>query len=207
MPDTTHLLLFLPAMAAITLLPGPDMLFVIAQSIRGGRRIGIVSVCGIVAGGVIQIGGAVVGLSALVLKSALAFGILKYLGAIYLIYLGIRTWREKTSDPQQKAPSVRPVDAFSQGFLTNALNPKVSLFILAFLPQFIAIGHASVPMQIAVFGAIWYGFSFAVLAIVALTAHAVGVRGRNVKARFNGKKITASIFIALGLVAAIPARR
>lgn len=194
-------------MIAITLLPGPDMLFVIAQSVRSGRREGIVSVCGIIAGGAVQIGGAIVGLSALILKSALVFGLLKYTGAAYLIFLGIRMWGEKRVSEDDALPSLRSHDAFLQGFLTNALNPKVSLFILAFLPQFIVTQRGDVPLQIAVLGAIWYAFSFVILSFVALTANRVSQRGRRVVARFNGKKIVAGIFIALGLAAAIPARR
>jgi threonine/homoserine/homoserine lactone efflux protein len=208
MPDTAHILLFLPAMLAVTLLPGPDMLFVMAQSARGGTRTGMISACGIISGGLVQIGGAILGLSALILKSALAFMLLKYAGAAYLIYLGVKVWREKTTFANATMPQVQPHKAFAQGFITNALNPKVTIFILAFLPQFLDVHRGSIPLQIAVFGAIWYGTAFCSLSTIAFGSHQIGRLFRTSASRFDGKKIVASIYIALGLAAiALPAER
>jgi RhtB (resistance to homoserine/threonine) family protein len=134
--------LFLLAGALVNITPGPDMALIIARSTRDGTRAGIVAALGVGVGTFIHIAGAAIGLSALILASALAFTVIKWIGALYLIYLGIQIWRStlKTSEAMKTSVSLPSADllhVFLQGVLSNALNPKVAVFFLAFLPQFV----------------------------------------------------------------------
>jgi len=135
--------LFVLAGALLNITPGPDMALIIARSTRDGTRAGIVAALGVGVGTFIHIAGAAIGLSALILASALAFAVIKWIGALYLIYLGFEIiWRSalKTSEEMKSSVSLPSADllhVFLQGVLTNALNPKVAVFFLAFLPQFV----------------------------------------------------------------------
>ncbi len=138
-----QLLLFIAAGVLLNLTPGPDILLIVSQALRSGARAGIVAALGICAGCFVHIIAAAVGVSALIAASATAFTVLKWTGAAYLLYIGVgallRRAPTRLDLPQADAP---PVAAdlrrvFWQGFATNALNPKVALFFLAFLPQFI----------------------------------------------------------------------
>lgn len=137
---THHLLLYLLVVLTINLFPGPDMLYVISQSIGHGRRFGLYAALGIGAGCFVHIFAVTVGLSSLIFKSSQVFTIIKYLGASYLIYIGISSFIKKQSlliHQTYQSNGYSTKKAFMQGFLTNVLNPKVALFFLAFLPQFI----------------------------------------------------------------------
>lgn len=152
MPDAHHLLLFIGAGLLLNLTPGPDVFFILTHAMRQGARAGMVAALGIMAGCCVHVGAATVGISALVAASAAAFNVLKWLGAAYLVYLGARMlWsalraRAELEGATGMAPSGLAEAAtaagmsgiFRRGFLTNVLNPKVALFFLAFLPQFIA---------------------------------------------------------------------
>ena len=208
------LLLFVPAMLAITFAPGPDMLFVLAQSARGGARRGLVAVAGIISGGTVHIGAAAIGLSALLVRSALLFSIVKYAGAAYLVYLGLHTLlaRERAQPPAVPAddPSPGPTPStgsapFVQGFITNVLNPKVALFVLAFLPQFVDPSRGHVGAQIAELGLIWYATAAALFSAVALAGGAFDRwRRRNPLAQRVERYVTGTIFVALGARVALP---
>lgn len=138
MPDLTLWGLFIVASVVLLLTPGPAVLFIVARSVEQGRAAGLVSVLGIHLGTIVHVTAAAVGLSALLVSSALAFAIIKYLGAAYLIWIGIRTLMAK--DPDPKAPIV-PAESlrrvFRDGFVVNLFNPKTAIFFLAFLPQFV----------------------------------------------------------------------
>jgi threonine/homoserine/homoserine lactone efflux protein len=140
----------------LNLTPGNDMMYVIARSSGQGVKAGVVSALGIGAGCIVHIFAAVIGLSAIIAKSALAFDIIKYAGAAYLVYLGVKSLLSK-----KKSLTVQKVDALSykkifwQGAITNVLNPKVALFFLAFLPQFINVQQHNTAMQILFLGA-WF---------------------------------------------------
>lgn len=146
MPDTQHLLLFIAAGWLLNLAPGPDVLYIVTNSLRSGARAGIVAGLGITAGCFVHILAAALGVSALVAMSATAFTVLKYLGAAYLLWVGIRILATKRQ-PSGWAPApttaverrAHPTlwSVFTGGFLTNLLNPKVAIFFLAFVPQFI----------------------------------------------------------------------
>jgi len=203
------LALFVPAMLAMTVAPGADTLFVVGSALRGGSRRGATAALGIVAGGLVHIGFATVGLSALIVRSALLFGLLKYAGAAYLIYFALRTLRARDDDPA--APAAVPVSRrsiFAQGFLTNALNPKVALFMLAFLPQFALPAHGPVWRQLLLLGGLWYGTSLVYLVALGLAVgrlRRLGTPPRRVRAGF--RYLTASIFLGLGIRVALPESR
>jgi threonine/homoserine/homoserine lactone efflux protein len=211
MIDRHELLLFIPAMLAITFMPGPDMLFVLALSAHGGARRGIVGVLGIISGGFVHITAAALGLSALIFQSAFLFSLLKSAGAAYLILLGLRTLlgRERA---EKDDGGLRTVSddwtAYRRGLVTNLLNPKVALFVLAFLPQFVVPQQGHVGLQFATLGAIWFGTGLVVLSAVALAGGALeGLRRRSPRARTIERVLTGSIFLGLGLRVALPERR
>lgn len=141
-------LLFVAAGLLLNLTPGPDVFFIIAHAARRGARAGVVAALGISAGCCVHVAAAAVGVSALVAASATAFGVLKLVGALYLVVIGVRMLRAAVRG-ERTAPEAGAVAAevdlatvFRRGFLTNVLNPKVALFFLAFVPQFIAPGSA-----------------------------------------------------------------
>ena len=135
--DTASLATFTVATTLLLVTPGPAVLFVVARSLEQGRTAGMVSMVGINSASLIHVGFAAFGLSALLMQSAAAFSAVKYVGAAYLLYLGVRTLM---SDQQAKGHTSHPVKRsrlFTQGFIVNLLNPKTALFFLAFLPQFV----------------------------------------------------------------------
>jgi threonine/homoserine/homoserine lactone efflux protein len=157
--DINRFLLFAFASLMLNITPGSDMLYVATRSTGQGVKAGIISSLGIMAGCFVHIIAAVAGLSFILRESAIAFSIVKYLGAAYLIYLAIRSFISK-----DKAFTILSTDPasnkkiFLQGAITNILNPKVALFFLAFLPQFIAPGSADAAMMILMLG-IWFNIS------------------------------------------------
>jgi threonine/homoserine/homoserine lactone efflux protein len=152
MVDHAHFLIFLSAAAVLAVSPGPGMMYVLARTLKGGRAIGLASSLGTAAGGMVHMVAAGLGLSAILARSATAFLAVKYLGAAYLVYLGMRTLLARESELpgkiQQDAAS-----PFWQGMLTEVFNPKTALFFLAFIPQFID-HHAALIPQFLVLGAI-----------------------------------------------------
>jgi threonine/homoserine/homoserine lactone efflux protein len=136
-PDPHSWLLFGLAALALLLVPGPAVLYVVAQSAEHGRRAGLVSVAGLHAGTLVHTAAAAVGLSALVVSSAVAFSVVKYAGVAYLIYLGVRRLLTKVRPPEVEHRDEPLRRLFRQGVVVNVLNPKTALFFLAFLPQFV----------------------------------------------------------------------
>src|SRR5918912_1274602 len=161
MLDWPRLSLFVSVTLLLVFMPGPNTLYIIARSVRQGRRAGIVSSLGVQVGSLVHISAATCGLSALLLSSALAFGVVKYAGAAYLIYLGVKTLLTKEgAGPARevKGASLSPV--FYQGVVVNLLNPKTALFFLAFLPQFVDPSRGAAWTQVLLLGA-----KFVVLAL------------------------------------------
>ncbi|MGM9425076.1 LysE family translocator [Hydrogenophaga sp. MI9] len=146
MPDTTHLLMFIAAGWLLNLTPGPDVLYIVTSALKSGVRAGIVAALGIVSGCFVHVLAAALGVGALLATSATAFTVLKWVGAAYLLWMGVRLLLARggssvvpvATEAAASAPDLWRV--FRQGFLTNVLNPKVALFFLAFVPQFIAPG-------------------------------------------------------------------
>lgn len=156
MPETTTLLAYIAVVITFVLMPGPSVLLTVAQAMSSGTRAGLMTAVGIAAGDLIHTALAVFGISALLMASAVAFNVLKYLGAAYLIYLSIKTLRQGAS-PMQLALGEKGSawQAFKQGFVCEVLNPKSTLFFLAFLPQFVSPSAADPHVQLAVLGAVF----------------------------------------------------
>ncbi|HLJ91301.1 MAG TPA: LysE family translocator [Candidatus Angelobacter sp.] len=155
MPDLQHFTLFLSAALLLAIAPGPGMIYVLTRSLAGGRREGILSSLGTFAGGMVHVLAAATGLSVILATSALAFSLVKYAGAAYLVYLGIRmilNARNIHDDaPFQIVKNTRP---FWQGVATEVLNPKTALFFLSFIPQFVSGAHGHTFRQFIVLGSV-----------------------------------------------------
>lgn len=161
MPDLQHLLLFIAAGWLLNLTPGPDVLYIVTNSLRSGARAGIVAGLGITAGCFVHIFAAALGVSALLATSAMAFTVLKWLGAAYLLWIGVKilfSRSSKTTDLAAAAASAPPLalrEVFIGGFWTNVLNPKVAIFFLAFVPQFIAPGTENKALAFVLLGVLF----------------------------------------------------
>src|ERR1700740_1861923 len=153
MMNSHHFLLFFGAALVLAITPGPGIFYVLARTLAGGRREGFQSSIGTFFGGLFHVFAAALGVSAILAASAVAFHTVKYAGAAYLVWLGIRMIRTRNAElpAQAEAPSQ---GSFRQGILTEALNPKTALFFLSFIPQFIAPGRGRVFLQFFVLGAI-----------------------------------------------------
>ena len=173
MESTSYWLLFLSAAVAINISPGPDMIYILSKTITQGRKIGIASSLGVCSGALVHVCAAALGLSAILATSALAFSAVKYVGAAYLVYLGIQALRSKgvTFDvPVKKSVAISGWKAFRQGALVDILNPKVAIFFMAFLPQFVRpeLGHDAA--QIFGLGVVVILIAVIVEAFIVLTA-------------------------------------
>ena len=156
MPDGTSLLAFVVAALVVLLIPGPGVLYVLARSLSQGQRAGLVSVLGLSAGAFVHVIAATVGLSALLLASAAAFGVVKLLGAAYLIYLGLRAVMSRQANADVELPAPRSLRrVFADGVVVSVLNPKIAVFFLAFLPHFADPQRGSVPAQMFVLGLLY----------------------------------------------------
>lgn len=205
MPALSTIALFLLVGLGILLLPGPAVLYVVTRSAAQGRRAGFASVLGIEAATCVHILAATLGLSAILLTSALAFNIVKYLGAAYLIFLGLRTLLSKQ---QQQHILVEPARSlsqlFGQGFLVNLLNPKTALFFYAFLPQFVNPGRGAVVGQILLLSLLFALMATCTDSLYALLGSAVGqwLNKSRLVQRWQ-RYITGCIYILLGLATAV----
>jgi threonine/homoserine/homoserine lactone efflux protein len=208
--DMHQFLLFAFASLMLNLTPGNDMLYVISRSTGQGTRAGIVSSLGIMGGCLLHIVAAVAGISAIIARSAMAFDIIKYIGAGYLAYLGVRSLVDKTAVIRTSANSARIAfrKIFWQGALTNMLNPKVALFFLAFLPQFIDISTLHPQWKILVLG-LWFDCSGTLINI--LVAVLFGRMGNWISRSRNfakvQQKMTGFLLIALGIRIAFTSKK
>jgi threonine/homoserine/homoserine lactone efflux protein len=205
MPALPTLTLFLLAALGLLLIPGPSVLYVITRSIEQGRRAGLASVLGVEMAGLVHTAAAALGLSAVLLTSALAFSVVKYLGALYLIYLGLRTLfrREKNNQAPVQVPKSFS-QLFTQGFIVNLLNPKTALFFYAFLPQFVDPARGAVGEQILLFGALFVLLASCTDSLYALLSSMIGnILSRNGHIRRVQRYVTGSVYIVLGITTAI----
>ena len=157
MTDMTYWMVFLGAALALNLSPGPDLIYVISRTIAQGTKVGLASAAGLWTGAFIHVLAVAFGLSAILMTSAKAFTVVKYIGAAYLVYLGIQALRSKGSRfdlPSDKAPQLTPAQAFRQGIMVDLLNPKVAIFFMAFLPQFVRDNHGNPSLQLIGLGAL-----------------------------------------------------
>lgn len=205
-----NFLIFALASLVLNITPGADMLYVATRSTSQGMKAGIISALGIGAGCLLHIIAAVVGLSAIVANSAVAFSIIKFAGASYLIYLGIKTFlNKKYVFAKEKIIEQKSYSSiFWQGVLTNVLNPKVALFFLAFLPQFIDTSRENIHWQILLFGS-WFNFSGTIVNILVaiLFGKIGGWLSRSVWFVKIQNKLTGLLLVALGLKVALSSRK
>ncbi|MDH3317794.1 MAG: LysE family translocator, partial [Gammaproteobacteria bacterium] len=156
LPDGTTLLIFIGATLVLLVTPGPAVFYIVARSIDQGRLAGVVSTLGVAVGSCLHSAAAALGISALLASSALAFNVVKLIGAAYLIYLGVRKFL--VPDPVETDAVVarrRLREIFVQGFIVNVFNPKTALFFLAFLPQFVDVAKGHVALQIILLGVVF----------------------------------------------------
>lgn len=168
MLDVSVLLAFVPIAIALIVSPGPDSIYTLTRSVSDGQSAGVMAALGSSAGSIVHTTGAVLGLSAILRTSALAFTVVKFVGAAYLVYLGIQTFR--TSDEFEISPestSYTPTESFQNALLINVLNPKVAVFFLAFLPQFVQPG-SNVILQIFTLGVLFASLGFVYQALLAI---------------------------------------
>jgi threonine/homoserine/homoserine lactone efflux protein len=202
--DPSRLIVFVLAAGALLITPGPAVLYIVTRSIDQGRLAGIVSVLGIGLGTLFHVAGAALGLSAILMSSALAFDIVKYLGAAYLIYIGVKKLFAKNDAflPQQIAHQ-KLSRIFFQGVIVNILNPKTALFFFAFLPQFVDPARGSVPVQMLILGLIMLFMGLFSDGVYAILAGSAGNWLRTNQRFLRVQKyVTGSIYILLGLTAA-----
>lgn len=205
MLDWSRLSLFISVALLLVFMPGPNTLYIIARSIQQGRRAGIVSSLGVQVGSLLHIAAAALGLSALLLSSALAFNAVKYAGAAYLIYLGVKTLLTKEKvGPTRAGQKARLSRVFYQGVVVNLLNPKTALFFFAFLPQFIDPARGRVAVQIILLGSVLVLLGTLSDMVYALAAGSVGnwLRG-NLKFLRAQRVFAGSVYIGLGAVTAL----
>ncbi len=202
MAEVTNPLLFLLASLTLVAIPGPNHLYITTRSIGEGRRAGIASALGVETGTLVHVALAAAGLSALVAASATAFGVLRYAGAAYLVVLAYRTLRGGDGDD---APALAPRPlrrVYLDGVLVNVLNPKVVLFFLAFIPQFVDQDAGAVPLQIAVMGIVLTLIGTASDLVYAVAAGSIGawLRARPVFRR-RQRYATGAVYLGLGAAA------
>jgi threonine/homoserine/homoserine lactone efflux protein len=228
MPDFSHFLIFLTAAILLAVAPGPGMLYVLARTLAGGRREGLLSSLGTFFGGMVHVFAAAAGISIVLAKSALAFATVKYLGAAYLCFLGVRmildARKDASAETRLAAPATQNRDGdgingsapageaascvstsgarrsnpLSQGVLTEVLNPKTALFFLSFIPQFVNHTRGHVFEQFIVLGAISVTLNTTADIVVTLFASPLGRRIRE-SARFRRRQRTATGAIMIGL--------
>ncbi len=209
MPPLHSLLLFIGAGLLLNLVPGQDVLYIAGRSISQGRRAGIVSALGIGAGCLVHISAAALGLSALMVTLPAAFNTVRYLGAAYLVWLGIQALRHSSrSLTLEPAPAASAGRIFRRGMATNVLNPKVALFFLAFLPQFTSPARGPLAPQILLLGIIFDANGTVINVAYAVAAGWLGAR---LKTRWGSarwlNRAMGGLFVALGLSLAFADRR
>jgi threonine/homoserine/homoserine lactone efflux protein len=201
MPATNTLLVFGAASLAFLAVPGPSVIYIVSRSLAEGRKAGVVSALGVQGGGLIHVTAATVGVSALLASSAVAFSVVKYAGAAYLIYLGLRKLLDGVEEEAEEPQAAGLSRLFWQGVLVNGLNPKTALFFLAFLPQFVDPDRGAVAPQVLVLGGL-----FLVLATLSDSTYALvagTVRGWLGARRRRLAQLSGCSYLGLGVLAAL----
>ena len=207
MPSIESLLAFGIASLALLVIPGPAVLYIINRSVADGRNVALAAVAGLEIGNFMHVIAATVGLSAVIATSAAAFSAVKWIGAGYLIYIGIRTLATKPQAVNQLNDPMSRRRAFTQGIVVNTFNPKVALFFLSFLPQFIDADRGSAALQSLVLGSTFVVLgciSDSLFAILASALRGTLLRGKSLP--FVQRCVAGSVFIALGAIASTTRR-
>ncbi len=205
-PGAAHIGLFAVAALVLLVIPGPAVLYIVARSAEQGRMAGFVSDLGIHTATLVHALAAAIGLSALLASSALAFSAVKYAGAAYLIWLGLKKifGRERKTAPGTELPRYSHGRLFRDGFIVNLLNPKTALFFFAFLPQFADVSRGHMATQIAFLGLLFAGLGFITDGCYALLASAVGAYlKRGVRYRQVERYVSGALLVGLGVTAAV----
>jgi threonine/homoserine/homoserine lactone efflux protein len=205
MPDWSTLLVFALASLALVAIPGPNVIYIATRSLGQGRRVGVASALGVETGALVHIAAATAGLSALIRSSPLAFDVVKYMGAAYLVGLGIRALvRGKALDLEGETTPEPLHRAYAQGIFVNILNPKVALFFVAFLPQFVDPARGTVALQILVLGLVFLAIAVVLDLGWALAAGTLGawLRARP-RVADRQRFLTGGVYLALGASAAL----
>ena len=175
MIEPAKFILFVGVSWALIIAPGPDMIYVITRGVMQGRRAGMLSALGVICGILVHTIAAAFGLTLILQTSAFAFLLVKYLGAIYLITLGVKAWRDKsTFSLQTSTPSMSFRRVFSQGVLSNVLNPKIAIFFLAFLPQFVDKASSDITLQMVILGLTFACFGLCFLLVIGYSSGTLG---------------------------------
>jgi threonine/homoserine/homoserine lactone efflux protein len=211
LPDVSTLAVFTAAAITLLVIPGPAVLYIVSRSVDQGRAAGLASVAGIHVGTLLHVAAAALGLSALLVSSALAYDTVRWLGAAYLVFLGIQRLlaRDEPSGPAERPPARRGLGRiFAQGIVVNVLNPKTALFFFAFLPQFVDVHRGSVPLQVLVLGV-----AFVLLGVVSdgtyalLAATGAGWLRRRPGVARTSRLVSGGVLVTLGLTTALAGSR
>jgi threonine/homoserine/homoserine lactone efflux protein len=206
MPHATTFALFAAACVAFLVIPGPSVFYIVTRSLVQGRRAGLTSMLGVQAGGFVHVVAAAFGVSALIASSAAAFTVVKYAGAAYLVFLGLRKLLARDEEEPAEVPrgSVSPRHLFAHGVIVNVLNPKTALFFLAFLPQFVDPSAGPVAPQMLVLGTMLVCIGTVSDGTYALLAAGAGNKLRSARAaRRRLDRISGGVFVGLGVFAAL----
>ena len=209
MPDASTLALFVVAALALLAVPGPAVLYVVARSVDRGRVAGLVSVLGIHTGSLVHVAAAALGISSLVVSSAVAFSVVKYAGAAYLILLGVRALLARGDVERVANVSAAPLRRlYAHAIVVNLLNPKTALFFFAFLPQFLEPDGGAVALQLAVLGLVFIALGIVSDGAYAVLAGSLGhlVRGNRRVASLR-RRLSGAVFIGLGIATAASGSR
>jgi threonine/homoserine/homoserine lactone efflux protein len=203
-PHSTALWVFAGAALALLAIPGPAVLYIVVQSAEQGRRVGLAAVAGVHLGTLVHVAAASAGLSAIIVASAVAFSVVKYAGAAYLIYVGVKRLLGRDEVIEDEVPTRSLRSAFTRGAIVNVLNPKTALFFLAFLPQFVDADRGAVWSQALVLGLVFVALGIISDSLYAVAAGTIGgmIRRRRTALRYG----SGLVFIGLGTAAALAKR-
>ena len=206
LPPGHDLFLFVTAAAVLLLIPGPAVLFIVTRSVDQGRIAGLASAAGIATGALVHVMAASLGLSALLLSSATAYSAVKYAGAAYLFYLGIKKLRQRPTagSAMEHVPPVPMRKVFAQGVVVNILNPKTAIFFFAFLPQFVSPARGHVTLQFLCLGLLFAVMGWASDSVWALSAGSAAHWLRGNRRFMAGQRYAAgTVYMGLGLATAL----
>jgi threonine/homoserine/homoserine lactone efflux protein len=207
MPDVSTFALFVTAVLVLLIVPGPSVLYIVARSVEGGRTAGLVSVLGVQTGALVHIAFAALGISAILASSAVAFSVVKWLGAGYLVWLGLKRIFGRDDEEDVAVEPEQLSRVFSQGVIVNTLNPKTALFFLAFLPQFVDPARGTAWTQIMLLGAIFVTLALCTDGLYALLSGTASGwlrrKSQSAAVRRGQRFVSGGFLIALGAAAAI----
>jgi threonine/homoserine/homoserine lactone efflux protein len=204
--ELSQLLLFIVASFLLCLAPGPDNIYVLTQGITKGKKAAIITTLGLCSGLIIHTTAAALGISVIFKTSELAFNIVKYLGAAYLLYIAYQAYKHRNEplNLDVKSSKKQMKGLFMKGFIMNILNPKVSIFFLAFLPQFVNVNEGNVPMQMIILGIIFMIMTILVFSTIGVVANALSTKLLSKPSIVKYMNIATSfVLVSLGLKLAL----